>query len=280
MSFIVNNKEFGTIEEFVLQGRGCATLQPNHYQIRRNDERIAQVSGRHRRANKLVIAIRFIHITDQQQGHITEEQRVEQINVLNEAYQEHGIEFVYDPATVQVVDNAQWFGMDHGSWQEREAKRILGGNPHQGLNFYTAGLNGGLLGWATFPWELEGDVERDGVVMQCGTLPGGDATNFNFGKTAVHEIGHWLGLWHTFQGGCGAYGDHVGDTPPHAGPNYGKPIPGRLNACDISDEDAPINNYMNYVDDEWMTEFTQGQITRIWAQIDLYRSSLLDSELS
>jgi len=279
MSFIVNNKEFGTIEEFILQGRGCATACPNHYQISRNDERVA-VHGFHKsRATNLIIPIRFIHIIDQQQGHISDEQRVEQVKVLNHAYEKYGIEFQYDSEMVEVVDNPQWFRMDHGSWQEREVKRLLGGDPQLVLNFYTAGLSNGLLGWATFPWELDGDEERDGVVMHCGTLPGGDVANFNLGKTAVHEVGHWLGLWHTFQGGCDDFGDHVGDTPPHAGPNYGKPEPGRHNACGITMDDAPIHNFMNYVDDEWMNEFTIGQIKRMWAQIELYRTGLMDIEI-
>jgi len=278
MSYVVNNKEFGSIEQFVLQGRGCATTTPNHYQISRNDERIIALGHCLSRANSLVIPIRFIHITDEQRGHISEQQRNEQVEVLNAAYEKYGIEFNYDSETVEVVDNPQWFRMDHGSWEEREVKRILGGDPHVVLNFYTAGLSNGLLGWATFPWELDGDVERDGVVMHAGTLPGGDVADFNLGKTAVHEVGHWLGLWHTFQGGCDAYGDHVGDTPAHAAPNYGKPVPGRHNACPNSTDNAPIHNFMNYVDDEWMTEFTSGQVGRIWAQIELYRSSLIDYE--
>ena len=278
MSYRINNKEFGTIEQFVLQGRGCATPTPNHYQIRRNDERIAALGQHLSRVTNLHIPIRFIHITDQHQGHITEEQRIEQVYVLNQAYEKYGIEFTYDPDMVEIAENARWYRMDHGSWEEREAKRLLGGDPTKVLNFYTAGLSAGLLGWATFPWELDGDIERDGVVMLDGTLPQGNVTNFNLGKTAVHEVGHWLGLWHTFQGGCDAYGDHVSDTPAHASPNYGKPEQGRHNACPITEENAPIHNYMNYVDDEWMTEFTHGQIGRAWAQIELYRHGLLEQE--
>jgi len=276
MSYKVNNKEFGSIEEFVLQGRGCATTTPNHYQVRRNDERIASLRRRGHRSSSANIPVKFIHITDDILGRISEEQRIGQIEVLNDAYSGYGIRFAYDPSATLEIDNGEWYRMDHGSWAEREAKRTLQVDPRSVLNFYTAGLSSGLLGWATFPWELGGDPERDGVVILDSTLPGGNSQNFNFGKTAVHEIGHWLGLWHTFQGGCGAYGDHVEDTPAHSAPNYGKPERGeRHNSCPHAQENSPIHNYMNYVDDEWMTEFTQNQIDRVWDHIDLYRSGFL-----
>jgi len=275
MSYKINNKEYGSIEEFVLQGRGCATTTPNHYQVKRNDERISQLRARGGRPSSVKIPVKFIHITDNGQGLISEGQRINQIEVLNNAYSTYGIYFDYSSSEVMEIENGEWYRMDHGSWAEREAKRTHNSNPKKALNFYTAGLSQGLLGWATFPWELEGDIERDGVVMLNETLPGGNAQNFNLGKTAVHEVGHWLGLWHTFQGGCDAYGDHVIDTPAHSSPNYGKPEIGeRHNACSSTQENAPIHNYMNYVDDDWMNEFTQDQIDRVWDHLTLYRSEL------
>jgi len=277
LSYHINNKDYGSIEEFVLQGRGCATTTPNHYQVRRNDERMAAISSNAPRPDNTVIPVRFIHITDDQKGLITEAQRINQIEILNEAYSLYGIQFSYSSDDVVFEDNSLWYSMDHGSKEERDAKKTLQGDPKTVLNFYTAGLSAGLLGWATFPWERDGDMERDGVVMLDSTLPGGSVNGFNLGKTAIHEVGHWLGLWHTFQGGCDAYGDHIGDTPAHASPNYGKPEEGRNNACQATPEDAPIHNFMNYVDDAWMTEFTQGQMDRAWDQIALYRSEFFDA---
>lgn len=276
MSYKINNKDFGSIEEFVLQGRGCATTTPNHYQIKRNDEKITRLRSSGHRRSGAIIPVKFIHIKDGELGEISEFQRIEQIKVLNEAYSPFGVTFTYDPSSVVNIDHAEWYRMDHGSWAERDAKQNLNSNPREVLNFYTAGLSAGLLGWATFPWELDGDPERDGVVMLDGTLPGGSTPNFNLGKTAVHEIGHWLGLWHTFQGGCDAYGDHVGDTPAHQAPNYGKPDIGeRHNACSSEPNDAPIHNYMNYVDDDWMSEFSSGQVDRIYDHLTLYRQEYL-----
>ncbi len=277
MSYVINNKDYESIEEFVLQGRGCATITPNHYQVKRNDLRISSVrKAGSSRPTQIHIPIRFIHIYDSDFGLIGETQRVNQIDVLNAAYGQYGIMFSYSKQDVIQRESSRWYRMDHGSSEEREAKRALGYNSDQILNFYTAGPPG-ILGWATFPWDREGDPEKDGVVVLDGTLPGGNTQNFNLGKTAVHEVGHWLGLYHTFQGGCDAYGDHVGDTPAHTSPNHGKPDIGRHNACPTEQNNAPINNFMNYVDDEWMTEFTIGQIDRLKDHVSLYRQNFIVS---
>jgi len=170
--------------------------------------------------------------------------------------------------------------MGHKSAAERQCKQQHQAiDPRKGLNFYTAGPAGGLLGWATFPFEMEGDPDMDGVLMLHSTLPGGDMQNYNLGMTAVHEVGHWLGLYHTFQDGCFGAGDEVGDTPAHSGPNYDKPAdsgqPHNLCPTAPAGSECPIHNYMNYVDDDWMTEFTAGQRTRVFAQLGMFRTDLL-----
>jgi hypothetical protein len=134
-------------------------------------------------------------------------------------------------------------------------------------------LQNGLLGWATFPWDLEGDPDMDGCVMLYSTFPGGTEAPYNEGQTTTHEAGHWFGLLHTFQGGCDGTGDEVDDTVAHLDSNFGCPPDGNNGACS-QQEKAPIHNYMNYTDDACMTEFTKGQTERMQDMIQTYRSGL------
>lgn len=268
----INRKMFDSLEDFCMRGRGCATNHPTHYQIGRNDERLAASRVSLELIGPIIIDVQFIHITSGNTGKITETRRCKQIEVLNDAYSSYGIVFGFDEGQVKHINNEEWYQMDHGSRAEKDAKSALRGSPERHLNFYTAGIGAGLLGWATFPWELEGNRDLDGVVMLHSTLPGGNTDRFNLGKTAVHEVGHWLGLYHTFQGGCGAFGDHVGDTEGHASPDTGTPKTAL--SCD-GRQNAPVHNFMNYTDDIHMEEFTKGQINRIKRHVSEYRPAFI-----
>ncbi|RYG99187.1 zinc metalloprotease [archaeon] len=148
---------------------------------------------------------------------------------------------------------------------------------HQGdmsdLNVYTV-IDSGLLGFATFPFD--GNPVMDGVVLNYATLPGGSKVPYNLGATAAHEVGHWLGLYHTFQGGCKDNkkgGDLVEDTPAEKTPAFGCPV-GR-DTCTGKKFDGvdPIHNFMDYSDDACMNEISTGQFKVIKAAWNEYRAN-------
>lgn len=143
------------------------------------------------------------------------------------------------------------------------------------LNIWVCLLGGGLLGYAQFPG---GPPETDGVVIThtgFGTT-GTAAPPFNKGRTATHEIGHWLDLRHIWgDDGEGCTGsDFVEDTPNQGGPNFGSPDFPHV-SCDNSPNGDMFVNYMDYTDDRSMFMFTAGQISRIDACLEGPRSSLL-----
>ena len=142
------------------------------------------------------------------------------------------------------------------------------------LNIWVCELGGGLLGYAQFPG---GPAATDGVVIlhtAFGTT-GTAAAPFNKGRTATHEVGHWLNLRHIWgDDGTGCAGsDLVADTPNQAGPNYGTP-PFPTVSCNNGPNGDMFMNYMDYVDDIAMVMFTTGQVTRMQAALDGPRSSI------
>jgi len=194
----------------------------------------------------------------------------DQIDVLNAAYANTNFQFTL--ASIDRTDNTGWSRHTPGSANEINMKTALAISPATTLNFYTCNLSGDLLGYATYPWSYAEDSFMHGVVCKYSTLPGGAAWPFNEGDTGTHEVGHFVGLYHTFQGGCSGNGDFVDDTPAEASAAFDCPI-GR-DTCPSPGVD-PIFNFMDYTDDDCMDHFTPGQSDRADAMMAMYRPTMV-----
>ncbi len=136
-----------------------------------------------------------------------------------------------------------------------------------------SGTSGIVLGYAQFPFQRGSQPTTDGIVIradQIGML--GIADKSQAGRTLTHEVGHWIGLYHTFQGGCSGSGDGVSDTPPCASASSG--CNKTRNSCnnDNPNQRDMIENYMDYSDGNCLELFTQGQKAFAYTQMQLYRS--------
>lgn len=199
-------------------------------------------------------------------GNVTVGQIIFQMIVLKRAYASTGWDFKL--VSIDRTTNPAWYTMDVGSPEEAQAKAALRIGNAEDLNIYTANLGGGLLGWATFPSSYSSFPSDDGVVILFSSLPGGSAAPYNLGDTATHEVGHWMGLYHTFQGGCSAVNDMVADTARERSSAFGCPV-GR-DTCSQAGLD-PITNFMDYTDDSCMNTFTAGQDARMDSQYTTFR---------
>lgn len=211
-------------------------------------------------------------------GNIPQSQIDATVTALNDAFA--GLSggtntgFTFSLASVDRTNNTQWFNMDYGTNAERKAKRALAIDVPHRLNIYSCKPPSGN-NWGTFPWFwTEGDA-RHGVVLHYGNLPGGYLPPFNTGDVAVHEVGHYLGLYHTFQGGCNPPGDDVNDTPDEA-VSQGSSCPVGRDSCPSAGLD-PIHNYMDYTNDACRIEFTPGQGSRMDTMVQMHRPNLLDA---
>jgi hypothetical protein len=223
----------------------------------------------------------YVHVLhDGLEGRISERTIRDQISVLNEAYAARGFRFEMAPSAPgnpnpDYTDNAAWFYDD-----ELGYKTALKEGSGDDLNIYT-NSGGGYLGYAYYPTIVGTAYDvLDGIVLAYGTLPGANQPGisdipgfvYNLGDTAVHEVGHYLGLAHTFEGHCSRYNDGVADTPAERSPDFFCTA-GR-NSCKDGNgvlELDPIYNFMDYSDDLCLFEFTPGQADRMSVQWALYR---------
>jgi hypothetical protein len=173
-------------------------------------------------------------------------------------------------------NNSTWFNDSSSSASYHNS---LAWNPLKYLNIYSLNLGNGLLGFASIPQQTAIGSATDGVHILWSAFgrPAIGGAPYNTGRTATHEVGHYVGLLHTFQGGCGTStspgcyttGDLICDTNPDSANHFGCPT--GSTSCGFI---VPIQNYMEYTDDTCMTGFTQEQIRRIRCTLENWRTQV------
>jgi hypothetical protein len=219
----------------------------------------------------------WVHVvTNGSAGSVSSSAITSQINVLNASFSggTGGVAtgFSFQLAGTTTTNNSSWYNATPGSAAETQMKNALHVGGAATLNIYTTS-GGGYLGWATFPWNYNSAPLKDGVVVDYRSLPGGPyGSQYSLGDTTTHEVGHWLGLYHTFQGGCSKNGDFVSDTPAERSSAFG--CPNGRDTCTGRKWPGldPITNFMDYTDDSCMFQFSQGQENRMDSAWAAYRS--------
>ena len=236
------------------------------------EERTARILDRKGRPSTGVAIPTYVHVMAAQDGSgdVTDKQITRQMAVLNKTFgggestdaSDSG--FTFTLAGTDRFYNDTWH-KDRSSSAYRSATRQGGVDA---LNIWLVDF--AYLGIATFPWDYEKNGATDGIRVHYDSLPGGSIANYDLGETATHEAGHWMGLFHTFQGGCNEPGDYVVDTPAMSTPTNGCP-PNKDTCLDAPGLD-PIFNYMDYSYDSCYNQFTPDQSTRMNQMWTAYRA--------
>ncbi|CCA68069.1 related to metalloprotease MEP1 [Serendipita indica DSM 11827] len=201
-------------------------------------------------------------------GYLSNSDVQRSISYLNSHYSGTGIQFTLTRITRTRNYNWYYYANDGNAYQTA-MKNALRQGGRDTLNVYTVNFGDDTLGYATWPWNYAGNPRNDGVVIKYNTVPGGSSSNYNQGKTLTHEVGHWLGLFHVFQGqSCSGNGDYVVDTPPQRTPTYGCPT--YKDSCPGGGPDS-IHNFMDYSYDRCMYQFTYWQAYRARQAAAIYR---------
>jgi Pregnancy-associated plasma protein-A len=243
-----------------LDHRGMSAAEQQAIERRTSSRLAARTSNHVRRAALVAKRVPvYVHVMRKTSGRgdVTDRQIYQQIAVLNQSFAEVGVSFYL--VSTRRYNNSAW----HQDQQSARYRALTRKGAANALDIWLVELQ--HLGIATFPWDYARNRSLDGIRIDYQSLPGGSIIHYNEGMTATHETGHWLGLFHTFQGGCTTTNDQVEDTPAQATPTTG--CPQVRDSCRMPGMD-PIHNYMDYSWDSCYTEFTQGQgarIDRAWA---------------
>lgn len=278
----------------------------NRARIERETREWIEKNGNNKLGAVITIPVVFHVVYNTSAQNIPDARIIEQLNVLNQDFGRTNADAVNTPSV--------WQGIAaNTNIQFCLAQRDPSGNPTNGivrksttvtsfttndnikrsanggsdawprdqyLNIWVGNLSGGLLGYAQFPG---GPAATDGVVVLYSSVGGpnnpGTATPYHLGRTATHEVGHWLNLYHIWgDDGTGCSGsDQVSDTPNQAGATSGCPTFPKTDACTSTSPGIMFMNYMDYSYDACMNMFTNGQSSRMNATLNGTRISLQSS---
>jgi hypothetical protein len=257
-----------------------ATLRERMNKIEEFTSRFVQNADQHRLLPggviEVPVVVNVLYRTSAE--NISQAQIQSQIDVLNEDFAgsnaDHnltstynnvkagniGVRFVLDQVVRKQTNKKSWGTND--AMKKTNQGGLAASSPTTKLNLWVCNLGGGILGYAQFPG---GSSSTDGVVIDNNAMgrTGTAAAPFNKGRTATHEVGHWMNLRHIWgDANCG--NDQVGDTPQHNTANYGCPAAGHKSTCTGKPVEMTMN-YMDYTDDACMYMFSLGQQSRMLA---------------
>jgi Pregnancy-associated plasma protein-A len=293
--FSCNNNEqtdMANNESNTASHRGCFSHEHHAEQLRQNPglaKKMAEIEAHTARtvadleAGRIVngvleIPVVFNVLYRTTSENISQSQLQSQIDVLNKDFNAQnsdyntannpyssvranvGIRFVLDQINRKATTRTSWG--TNNAMKSTSQGGLAAVSPTTKLNFWVCTIGGGTLGYAQFPG---GASSTDGVVCDSRYVgTNGTATApFNLGRTATHEVGHWMNLRHIWgDATCGS--DFVSDTPTHNAPNSGVPAVGHRSTCSGTPLEMYMN-YMDYTDDRGMYMFSNGQKSRMLA---------------